>query len=59
MNKKFEGYRIIREESDFELSRQVMYWIKNFGYEPLGGAFYDGKYYCQTIVLKVYNNEVD
>ncbi|MBR4316272.1 MAG: hypothetical protein IKP65_04810 [Alphaproteobacteria bacterium] len=43
-------YNIIKDGTIIDLNESVMLWINQYGYEIIGGAFWDGYAYCQTVV---------
>ena len=47
--KKLEVYLIIKGKTTIELGEQVLYMVKNYDMELVGGAFWNGERYCQTV----------
>lgn len=48
--RKIEKYMILHNFCASDLSKEVLMWIEDYGYEVLGATFWNGKEYCQTIV---------
>jgi hypothetical protein len=44
-------YYIIRRSTRDALVKAVMKAIRE-GWQPVGGAMHDGKYYCQTVIKR-------
>ena len=48
--RRISDYKLVIRENPYDLEREVIDWVNSYGFEVLGGPFWDGIEYCQAIV---------
>lgn len=48
--RRINKYKLVIRESPDDLEREVTEWVNSYGFEVLGGPFWDGYNYCQAVV---------